>query len=101
MQDPAHDGGRESTGREQRGLYLGSSQQLRSLQVGEDGRDAVGERVAQEGGILGKEKGRGTPVTAMAQPMVGRAGVGNGARRSPRKGAVGRLAARPGSQEQG
>lgn len=41
-----------------RGLYLGSSQELRSLQVGKDGRDAVGERVAQKGGILGgcKEK---------------------------------------------
>lgn len=40
-------------------LYLGSSEQLGSLQVCENGRDAVGERVAQEGGILGKESGKG------------------------------------------
>lgn len=44
-------------------LYLGSSEQLGSLQVCENGRDAVGERVAQEGGILGKELGKGTPIT--------------------------------------
>lgn len=85
MRDPGHGGGKESAGRERRGLYLGSSEQLRSLQVGEDGRDAVRERVAQEGGILGKEKGRGTPVTALAQPTVGRWGAGDGTRRSPRK----------------
>lgn len=44
-------------------LYLGSSKQLGSLQVCENGRDAVGERVAQEGGILGKELGKGTSIT--------------------------------------
>lgn len=44
-------------------LYLGSSEQLGSLQVCENGRDAVGERVAQEGGILGKELGKQTPIT--------------------------------------
>ena len=60
MREPGHSGGRESAGRERRELYLGSSEQLRSLQVGEDGRDAVRERVSQEGGILGKEKGRGS-----------------------------------------
>lgn len=58
--EPCRENGGIKHGKE---LYLGSSEQLGSLQVCENGRDAVGERVAQEGGILGKELGKGTPVT--------------------------------------
>lgn len=55
--------GRKGGIKHREGLYLGSSKQLGSLQVCENRRDAVGERVSQEGGILGKEMARGTPVT--------------------------------------
>ena len=84
--------GQGSAGRERRRLYLGSSQQLRSLQVGEDRGDAVGERVAQEGRILEKQKGRGTPVSqeqATAQdeaPGKAPRGVGGLGRISQRRG---------------
>lgn len=54
---------RENSGiKHRKELYLGSSEQLGSLQVCENGRDAVGKRVAQEGGILGKELGKRTLV---------------------------------------
>lgn len=48
----------------------------------------MGEWVAQEGGILGKQKGRRTTVTALAQLMVGKQGEGDGAnpRKVPRAG---------------
>lgn len=49
---------RGKCGKGLKGLYLGSPEELSSLQVGENGRDAVWEWVAQEGGILWEEKGR-------------------------------------------
>lgn len=74
--------GRKGGIKHREGLYLGSSKQLGSLQVCENRRDAVGERVAQEGGILGKEMARGTPVT-------------------DHDWRTGRTPGRPGSMEQG
>lgn len=99
MGDLAHGVDEESAGREGREFYLGSSEQLRSLQVGEDRRDAVGERVAQEGGILGKEKGRGTPVTALVTADGGQMGSGRRCEMNAQEGAPGRLGAGLGTRD--
>lgn len=65
------------------GLYLCSSQQLRPLQVGENGRDTGGEWVAQQGRVLRENKGAEPPVMVLPRGMMqlghqGGLGVGAG-----------------------